>query len=508
MRYSADNLHEAKDNENKFKIPIDSYHRSAAGIFSNTALYIVPNKSENSVILTTINPKSWGDIWRIDADHHNEPGAFHRFVSLLSKRSINILPFESTSEQFQISGANVFRSTFIVDLENYDDEIDRDTEYRNHLEKPYLIPFNLKNYIATNSRDLLCSNDTGSDWLLNIQRMRYYFDHKGIRDDFIKKYWQKDGITFKKAELKALLPNLSFGDDLSYYITSDTENKYAKIFFLDEASKPMLSLRVEHRENPGVVADMTEVVADKNANIECTYNRLQEMGKEAYWNALLSFRGEVRPSDVIKDIALLPSVISADVKMSHNLDRSNLANQLNPLPKVRVVKRTSPRAPETISRKFEPDLRLKPIHVGKEYKFHSTQAFMAMPFEEDFDAVFADVIVPCTESVGLRAVHAQIPTEVRPNEALIERIIRMIHESSLLIADLSHSNANVCYELAIAHAIGRPVLLICDTNKTSMSDLPFDLKSQEVMGYRFGYRQRLGDKLCARLEGLGFRSRG
>jgi hypothetical protein len=58
---------------------------------------------------------------------------------------------------------------------------------------------------------------------------------------------------------------------------------------------------------------------------------------------------------------------------------------------------------------------------------------------------------------------------------MIERII----ESGLVVADLTDSNPNVFYELAVAHSFQRPVVHIMDAQQSP----PFDVVDQRVIPY-------------------------
>lgn len=50
-----------------------------------------------------------------------------------------------------------------------------------------------------------------------------------------------------------------------------------------------------------------------------------------------------------------------------------------------------------------------------------------------------------------------------------------------MIADLTGKNANVFYEVGVAHALGKEVILITQT----MEDVPFDLKALRCIVYSF-----------------------
>lgn len=58
-------------------------------------------------------------------------------------------------------------------------------------------------------------------------------------------------------------------------------------------------------------------------------------------------------------------------------------------------------------------------------------------------------------------------------------IWKMIQEAKVLVAELTEKNANVFYELGLAHALGKPVVLIAD----NLGDVPFDLQSLRVIIY-------------------------
>jgi len=59
------------------------------------------------------------------------------------------------------------------------------------------------------------------------------------------------------------------------------------------------------------------------------------------------------------------------------------------------------------------------------------------------------------------------------------QIINYLRDSDLVIADLSESNANVFYELAIRDAVRKPVILI----RNSDFETPFDVRDQRYLKY-------------------------
>ena len=63
--------------------------------------------------------------------------------------------------------------------------------------------------------------------------------------------------------------------------------------------------------------------------------------------------------------------------------------------------------------------------------------------------------------------------------SVVEQIWEQIEKSKLLLADLSGENANVFYELGLAHAVRKPVVF----TSAQLEDVPFDLRHLRVIIY-------------------------
>ena len=61
-----------------------------------------------------------------------------------------------------------------------------------------------------------------------------------------------------------------------------------------------------------------------------------------------------------------------------------------------------------------------------------------------------------------------------------DRIIRSIYEADLVIANLTNTNPNVMYELAIRHSFGKPAIVIAEED----TKLPFDVVVENTIFYR------------------------
>ena len=98
-----------------------------------------------------------------------------------------------------------------------------------------------------------------------------------------------------------------------------------------------------------------------------------------------------------------------------------------------------------------------------------------MPFHPNFDAVYATLQGLAT-SVGLRCRRAD---DIWENPAVIQDVVTLIDRSSVVICDCTGRNPNVFYEIGIAHALGRDVILITQAE----ADIPFDLRHLRYVQY-------------------------
>lgn len=100
----------------------------------------------------------------------------------------------------------------------------------------------------------------------------------------------------------------------------------------------------------------------------------------------------------------------------------------------------------------------------------------ASDVREEADAVFDFIIEPTLRQLSIEAVRA----DKFPEPGLItEQMIAAILDFDLCIADLSGNNPNVFYELALAQAAERPVVLL----KRIGEDIPFDVKDYRLLEY-------------------------
>jgi hypothetical protein len=109
-------------------------------------------------------------------------------------------------------------------------------------------------------------------------------------------------------------------------------------------------------------------------------------------------------------------------------------------------------------------------------KRKADSCFILMPFRQPFDEYFDEIFVPAVTAARMQALRGDSLFRGSPIMADVWSLIR---HAKLLIAELTTLNANVFYELGLAHAIGKPVILVSET----INDVPFDLRQLRVLNY-------------------------
>ncbi|EEW7592580.1 hypothetical protein D6Z18_25025 [Escherichia coli] len=98
-----------------------------------------------------------------------------------------------------------------------------------------------------------------------------------------------------------------------------------------------------------------------------------------------------------------------------------------------------------------------------------------MPFAGNFTPVYK-AISDLAEHMGLRCNRAD---DIWEHDSIIQDVVSLICQSSVVICDLSGKNPNVFYEAGIAHTLGKKVILLAQ----HIDDVPFDLRHLRVISY-------------------------
>ena len=101
-----------------------------------------------------------------------------------------------------------------------------------------------------------------------------------------------------------------------------------------------------------------------------------------------------------------------------------------------------------------------------------------MPFHANFDPVYEEIKASCN---GLR-LEAKRVDEIYKLGKVMDDIFSIIVQSKVVVCDLTDRNPNVLYEVGLAHAFSREVILLVQ----SEDDVPFDLRQFRYVKYSQG----------------------
>jgi hypothetical protein len=105
--------------------------------------------------------------------------------------------------------------------------------------------------------------------------------------------------------------------------------------------------------------------------------------------------------------------------------------------------------------------------------------FVMMPFASPIGAYYESIYKPAIEKAKLKANRAD--ADLYGTGKIVDQIWKGITSARVLLAELTNRNANVLYELGLAHALHKPVILVC--SKANEDDVPFDLRHVRVIYY-------------------------
>lgn len=120
--------------------------------------------------------------------------------------------------------------------------------------------------------------------------------------------------------------------------------------------------------------------------------------------------------------------------------------------------------------------------------------FIVMPFGAIFSTEYERIIRPAVEESGLQCIRGD---EIYSKPRIMDDIWKSIRAARFIIAELTGKNPNVFYEVGLAQAIGKPIIIITrDEN-----DVPFDLKALRYLYYDV-QNPFWGEDLKARIKAM------
>ena len=115
---------------------------------------------------------------------------------------------------------------------------------------------------------------------------------------------------------------------------------------------------------------------------------------------------------------------------------------------------------------------------------HIYSVFVLMPFSTAFEAVYHDLIQHALKNSHAATFVVNRADDFKHQHSILKDIISGIFHSDLIIADLTDNNANVYYELGLAHAFNKPVILLTQT----IEHISFDVRQYRILEYSTHFR--------------------
>lgn len=118
-----------------------------------------------------------------------------------------------------------------------------------------------------------------------------------------------------------------------------------------------------------------------------------------------------------------------------------------------------------------------PNFENSEIAIDPNLCFIIMPFNHLLNPIYESIIKPILKELTYNPLRAD---EIFTSKPIIDDIWENIKKSKFLIADLTGRNPNVFYELGLAHALLKEVILLTQ----NLNDIPFDLRHYRIIVYQ------------------------
>lgn len=119
----------------------------------------------------------------------------------------------------------------------------------------------------------------------------------------------------------------------------------------------------------------------------------------------------------------------------------------------------------------------KPLFSEENIEQDQNLCFVIMPFDPALNNVYTTIGTIIETYCQLKCVRVD---EIRGPGRITTDIWTNINRARFLVADLTGRNSNVFYELGIAHALKKPVILLAQNPN---EEVPFDLREVRYIRY-------------------------
>lgn len=263
-------------------------------------------------------------------------------------------------------------------------------------------------------------------------------------------------IEIRNPDIKPLIANLLRINIGSYLKTSD----YDHLALEHNFDQIWESANKEIRNRSNIVLLGFDNSGDYEEAFQLILDTFWSQDKNGFYNIIeLTLKDFIRWDKGKTDLS----------KILQNLEKLNMPQ--SQLENLRIsrrikVKHDHPNAPEK-------QIEFKQSTV----KVNENLCFIIMPFTDKLNPIYESIIKPVIKDLKLECLRAD---EIFKSKPIIEDIWDNIKKSRFLIADLTERNPNVFYELGLAHALNKEVILMTQ----DINDVPFDLRHFRIIVYQ------------------------
>jgi hypothetical protein len=219
-----------------------------------------------------------------------------------------------------------------------------------------------------------------------------------------------------------------------------------------------------------------QILRPQSADDEIAGLRLAVSNAPGVSDVYLHYRGEKLPDEKFFDNALMDTFKIPSDKVSEfkamfieTLEKANLISDHNGKRHVMDF---------SVGTSNDGDTSDRIKKLGKEVSIElGDSCFVMMPFAKPHGDYYSQIYEPAIKKAGLRPIRAD--HEIFGSGKIMEQIWSGINAAKVLVAELTTKNSNVFYELGLAHAKGKPVVLV----SANEHDVPFDLQHIRVIYY-------------------------
>ena len=109
---------------------------------------------------------------------------------------------------------------------------------------------------------------------------------------------------------------------------------------------------------------------------------------------------------------------------------------------------------------------------------HPPVCFVAMPFDGELQYLYLYLEIYLKDRFNLTLWRA----DRRPGTGLVVSKVRdQIVQCDFVLAEITSSNPNVLYEIGLAHAMDKPVIML---SRRKREEAPFDVRPHEIIEYQ------------------------